>query len=177
MSIFQNEYINFNQISDVSLLDINSILLENGIELDLNDKFCNDWAGYSYYYCKTLNELDAKQISSFIYIITWFMTNNPIEINPNFKSEDYYKNDRIIVKCLNIYNHLIEEDISDIDLCKKLFNKIYAFYLNIPEEFVKKSERINFVLSYHEMELFERVEGKNRSDKLRNLLNNYFSFE
>ena len=50
--IFKDKYVKYSQISSVTLLEINDFLIENDISLELGDNFCNDWAGYSYFYCK-----------------------------------------------------------------------------------------------------------------------------
>ena len=175
--IFKKKYVNYSEISDIKLVDINDVLLDNDIFLELGDNYCNDWAGYSYYYCKLWNELDEETISSFVYVITWIMTGNPIDICPNFKSDTYYKNGKIINKCLNIYNYLLGKHDSEISLCSDLFRNIYDFYKTSHEKYTKKTERVNFVLSYYELRLFEKVDGDNRSDKMRNLLNNYFNLK
>lgn len=175
--IFREKYVNYNQISNVSLVEINNVLMENDIFLELGDECSNDWAGYSYYYCKSLDELDDKAISSFVYIITWFMTGNPIEINPYVKSNVFYKNNLLINECLDIYNNILNNYDSEIELCKVLFKKIYEFYLNNHKRYVKKTERISCVLTYHEFELFNKVPSHNRSDKMRILLNSYFEID
>ena len=168
---------NYNQIFDVSLMDINDVLIENDtyILLELGDNFNNDWAGFSYWACKQKNELDEEAISSFVYIITWFMTGNPIEINPHFRSDKYYKNDRILNECLKIYNSLLDKCDSEVELCKDLFAGIYQFYVLHHEEYIKSDIRVNCLLTYKEMELFDAIEGDSRSHKLKILLDNYYS--
>ena len=172
--IFRKKFVKYNQISDVNIVDIHNLLIENGITLELNDEFSNDWAGFSYYYCKSLNELDEKTISSFVYIITWMMTSNAIDIYPNSKSNTFFKNSKIIDECLGIYNELYDKYDSEIDLCKELFDKIYDFYLNNYKKFIKKSERINCVITYQELELLDKVDGNSRNEKLENLLKYYY---
>ena len=170
--IFREKYVEYNEISDVQLENIEKVLIANNIDIEL-DNSINDWVGFSYYYCKSLDELDEETICSFIYIITWFMTGDAIDINSDFKSEKYYKNDKIINDCLNIYNNFINKYDSEIDLCKNLFEEIYNLYKIHHRRYVKKTERINFVLTYYELKLFESVEGKNRTEKLKNLLDFY----
>lgn len=172
--IFEKEYVNYNQITNVDLLDINEILIENDLFLDIGDDFCNDWAGYCFYYCKKQNELDDKTIASFIYIITGIMTGVPIEFYPNFKSETYYKNEKILSYCLELYNNVIKYYNNTIDICKELFERIYLFYVSNHKDYMKRSERINCLLTYNDMKLFDNVEGKSRSDKIKTLLNNYY---
>lgn len=172
--IFKEKYVNFNQISDVTLLNINDVLIEDDIFIDLGDDFCNDWAGYSYWLCKSLGGLDDKAISSFVYVITWFMTSNPIDINPNFKSSKYYKNEKIIESCLDIYNDLLKLNYdSEIVLCKNLIESIYSFYIEFHENFIKKTERLNCILTYKDMKLLDNIDGDNRTDKIIHLLHNY----
>lgn len=174
--IFREKYVNYNQICDVSLVEIYELLSNNNIELDLGDDFSNDWAGYSYYYCKKLNELDERTISSFVYIITWFMTGNPIEINPNFKSNVYYKNDKILDKCLKIYDEIFYKYDSEVEICDALFKEIYHLYVENHKNYVKKSERLNCLLTYEHMELFDKLPCNSRSEKLELLLRNYYNF-
>lgn len=175
--LFRDNYVNYNQISDISLMEINDVLIEDNIFLELGDGFNNDWAGYSYYYCKSLGELDDKAISSFVYIINWFMTGNPIEVNPHFKSNVFYKNNLIINECLEIYNNILDDYDSEIELCSVLFKEIYKFYLGNYMKYAKKTERINCVLTYHEFELFDKIPSNNRSDKMRILLNSYYGIK
>ena len=172
--IFRKKYVNYNQISNITLLEINDLLIDNNLFLDIGDNFCNDWAGFSYYYCKKFNELDDKAISSFVYVITWFMTSNPIEIYSNFKSETYFKNDKILLSCLNIYRDILNYCDSNIEICKELFERIYLFYTSNYKNYLKRSERMNCLLTYKDMMLFNNVEGKSRSDKLKTLLDNYY---
>ena len=174
--VFRENYVNFNQISDVTLLDINDVLVKNDIFIDLGDDSSNDWAGYSYWLCKYYNNSDEKLISSFVYVVTWFMTGNPIDINPNFKSNDYYKNDRIIDECLIIYNKLVDsyDDLKVEDLCESLIERIYNFYVNNYMKFIRKTERFNCVITYKDMELLDNVKGNNRTEKLLNLLHNNY---
>ena len=177
--IFRDRYVNFNQISRVTLMEIHNILIEYDIELELNDEFNNDWAGFSVWYyvtnCNSLcKDIDKETLSSFVYIITWFMTGNPVEIYSNFKSSNYYKNDKILVECLDIYDNLLKEYDSEIDICNNLINHIYHFYIDNHYDFLKRSERMNCLLTYKDLELFNKVEGKSSSDKLKTLLNNYY---
>lgn len=173
--VFREEYVNYDEIDDVDLNDIESVLIKNKIPIELGDSSSNDWAGYSYYYCKEKNELDEETISSFVYIITWFMTGNPIEIFPNLTSSIYYKNTDIISHCLKIYNDIVKKYESNISLCEQLFIGIYDFYVQFHDLFKKKSERMNCVLTYSDMKLFNNVEGKSRSDKIKTLLDYYYS--
>lgn len=173
--IFKEKYVNYTQISTVSLMDINDMLINNNIYLELGDNSTNDWAGYSYYYCKELNELDNLAISSFTYIITWFMTGNPINVPIYIKSDKYYKNDKIINECLKIYNDLYEKyEDSEVKLCKKLFKKIYKFYLNNSADFLKRTERMNILLTYKDLELFEKLPSNSNSDKIKYLIDYYY---
>lgn len=180
--IFKNNYVNYNQIFNITLMEIHDLLIENGISLELGDGFCNDWGGFAYWYilkyCDANDkDIDKETISSFVYIITWFMTSNPIEIDPNIKSSRYYKNDKILVECLKIYDALTRKFDSEIDICSKLLKSICDFYINRHEEYLKKSERMNCLLTYKELELFDKIDGKSRSDKLTVLLNNYYNID
>ena len=38
--IFKEKYVNYNQISDVDLMKIYDVLIENDISLELGDEFC-----------------------------------------------------------------------------------------------------------------------------------------
>lgn len=173
--IFKDKYVNYNQISDIPLLQINNILIKNDIFLELGDDFTNDWAGYSYYYCKISNNLDEQTISSFVYIITYFMTGNALNINPHFECDKYYKNDAILTECLDIYNNLFNKYSDEVQLCKNLFIQIYEFYVNNCGKYVKRSERMNCLLSYKDMRLFDKIQGESRSDKLKYLLDYYYN--
>lgn len=172
--IFRDSYVNYNQISNVSLMQIHDVLLDNNIMIELGDDFYNDWAGYSYYYCKNLNKLDEKAISSFVYIITWFMTGNPIEINPNFKSSKYFKNDKIISKCLELYDKLCILTTDEVNIASQLVILIHEFYVTNYEKFLKRSERISTILTYKEKELLNMINGESYGDKINNLLIYYY---
>lgn len=173
--IFRDNYVNYNQISNVTLMQIHDVLLDNDIMIELGDDFYNDWAGYSYYYCKDLNKLDEKAISSFVYIITWFMTGNPVEINSNFKSSKYFKNDKIISECLVLYDKLCELCNSDkLSVASQLVIFIHEFYVKNYEKFLKRSERISTILTYKEKELLNMIDGESYGDKINNLLTYYF---
>lgn len=172
--IFREKYVNYNQISDVQLMDINDMLIANNMYLELGDKFTNDWAGYCYYYCKSLDEMDRLTISSFAYIITWFMTGNPINVPIYLKSDKYYKNDKIISECLKIYNNLYEKYESEVELCKELFKQIYDFYLTDSKNYLKRTERINILLTYKDLKLFDNISKDSRSDNMKILLDYYY---
>lgn len=174
--IFKDNYVNYNQIRpNVSLMDINDVLIENDIFIELGDNSTMDWAGYSYYFCKTLGRLDDQTISSFVYVITYIMTGNPVDIVPNIKSDIYYKNDSILIDCLNIYNNLLDKYEDDVvKLCFLLFENIYYFYINNHEKYIKKSERMNCLLTYKDNILFNKITGKSKSDKLKFLLDYYY---
>lgn len=170
--IFKDKYVKYSQISSVTLLEINDFLIENDISLELGDNFCNDWAGYSYFCCKK-NDFDDISASAFVYIITWFMTANAIEILSDIKCEQYYKINKIIEDCLEIYNVLVLDYNDEESLCESLFIKIYLLFLNDYERYIKRTERMNCLLSYKDKEKFDKVNGKSRSDKLKYLLDNY----
>ena len=173
--IFRDKYVKYNQISDVSLLEINDFLIKNdNISLELGDNFSNDWAGYSYYYCKNTYGFDDITASAFVYIITWFMTGNAVDIDSTIKCEQYYKLNKIIEYCLNVYNQLYVQYESEIELCKILFERISLLFLKNNDLYLKKTERLNCLLTYKDMELFDKLEGKSRSDKLKYLLNEYY---
>ena len=155
--IFRDKYVNYNQIFNISLMEIHDMLIENDISIELGDGFCND--------------------CSFVYIITWFMTSNPIEINPNAKSSRYYKNDKILMECLKIYDDLINKYDSEVDICDKLLKSICHFYVDNHRDYLKKSERMNCLLTFEEMKLFDNIDGNSRSDKLTVLLNNYYNLD
>lgn len=175
--IFREQYVNYNQISDVSLMDIHNMLLDDdNISINIGDKFANDWAGYSYYYCKTLDELDEITTASFAYVISWFMTGNGVDINLNFKSDYYYKNDKIVIACLEIHDEVVKNYDSEVEMCKEFFDRVYDFYINNHKKYVKVTERINCLVSYKELELLDNIEGNNRSEKIRILLENYYKF-
>ena len=176
MIFFRDNYIEYNQISNVDLMDIYNLLMDNDdVSIELGDKFANDWAGYSYFYCKSLNELDEITITSFAYIISWFMTGNGIDIHTDFKSDYYYKNDKIILECLKIHDNLLDKFDSKIEFCKEFFNRIYTFYLTDSKKYMKLTERINCLVSYKELELLDDIDGDNRSEKIRVLLDNYYN--
>lgn len=173
--IFRDNYVNYDQISNVSLMAINDILTENDIYMELGDNFTNDWGGYAYYYCKSLNQLDEQTICSFVYLITWFMTGDAIDINPKIKSNKYYKNSMIMTKCLGLYSFLSKENYSEIELCKHLFEDIYEFYVYNHEEYIKKSEHMNTVLTYKDMKMFKKINGKTNAEIIHILLENYYN--
>lgn len=171
--IFRKKYVNYNQISNVTLMEINDFLISHEVYVALGDDFSNDWAGYCYYFCKSLDKLDDYAISSFTYIITWFMTSNPISFP--FKNNNYYKNEKIMSECLKIYENLISDYDSEVDLCKKLFKEIYGFYLNDVDKYLKKTERMNCILTYKDMLLFEKIPCDSRSDKMKILIDYYYN--
>ena len=173
--IFRDKYVNYNQISDVSLMTIHDILMDNDIDIGIGDNFANDWAGYSYCYCKSLNELDDITIASFVYVISWFMTGDAIDINDSFKSDYYYKNNMIVIACLDILDDVISEFDSEIDICKEFFKRVYSFYLSNHRNYIKLTERVNCLISYKELELLDNIDGDNRSEKIRILLDNYYN--
>lgn len=177
--IFRDKYVQYEQVSKVKLIDIHNCLINNGISLELNDGFINDWAGFAYWYFMKNNftfgkSVDKRTISSFVHIITWFMTGVTIEIYDDFVSSKYYKNDKILDECLKIYNKLLNEYDSEIDICNNLINHIYHFYIDNHDKYIKKSEHMNCLLTFEDMDLFDKVEGKSNSDKLKTLLNNYY---
>lgn len=168
---FRDKYVDYNEICDVTLLQIHDVLLkDDNISLELGDDASN-WAGYLYYLCKQHNKLDDKAIASFVNVITWIMTGVNVDIFDNFESDKYYKNDKILVECSKIYYKLVNENESVIDLCKKLVNETYNWYEKNHEDFIRKTERISCILSYKEMELFNKIEGESYGDKLVYLLN------
>lgn len=173
--VFRDKYVTYDQISDVSLMEINDVLVENDIYIELDDKSINDWGGYAYYYCKSLHQLDEQTTCSFVYIITWFMTGDAIDINPKIKSNKYYKNSMIMTKCLGIYSFLSKGNYSEIELCKHLFEDIYDFYVYNHEDYIKKSEKINCVLTYKDLELFNKVNGNTYGEIISILLDNYYN--
>ena len=173
--VFREKYVDYSKISDVNLMDIHNLLLDDNISIELGDKFANDWAGYSYFYCKSLGKLDKIKIASFVYVISWFMTGDGIDIYSDFKSDYYYKNDKIIIECLKIHDELLDIYDSEVELCRRLFNRIYSFYSKNVEEYVKLTERINCLVSYKELELLDGISGDNRSEKIRILLENYYN--
>lgn len=180
--IFRDKYVSYNQIFNISLMEIHDMLIENDISIELGDGFCNDWGGFAYWYissyCKSIGKtIDKETISSFVYIITWFMTSIPIEINPNAKSSRYYKNDKILMECLKIYDDLINKYDSEVDICDKLLKSICHFYIDNHRDYLKKSERMNCLLTFEEMKLFDNIDGNSRSDKLTVLLNNYYNLD
>ena len=170
--IFREHYVEYNEISEVSINDIKEVLNDNSVSITLGDGFNNDWCAYAYYYCKSLNQFDEETINSFVYIITWFMTGNPIDIT--LKSSEYFKNDLIFNDCLTLYEQILEKSDSPKLICKELFKKIYDFYLNNSEKYIKKSERINCVLTYKELRMLNNIPCKNKTDKIRFLLRNYY---
>lgn len=172
--IFRDKFVKYNQIDDVELMDINDLLIENNIYLPLGDESSYDWAGYAYYYCKSLNELDNRTISSFVYIITWIMAGEAINVPPYFNSRMYYKNDLILEDCMKLYDSLDELYDSEIELCKYLFKTIYSYYIEHHEKYLKKTERVNGILTYKDMILFEKLPVESRSDKIKLLLDNYY---
>ena len=175
-NIFRENYVNYDEISNVDLMDIHNILLDNDIvSIKLGDKFANDWAGYSYYYCKTKGELDDKCIASFVYVMSWIMTGDAIDIYSDFKSDYYYKNDKILIECMKILDSIFEDYDSIIHLCEKFFERVYSFYLDNVDDFIKLTEQINCLVSYRELELLDNIKGKSRSEKIRILLDNYYS--
>lgn len=173
--IFREKYVKYNQMYNVTLLEINDYLIKNDISIELGDDFCNDWAGYSYYYGKKISEFDEITTNAFVYVITWFMTGNAIEINQNIKCSQYYKIDKIIKDCLDRYNQYSLDYDSEIDLCKLMFVDINLLFSQNSELYLKRTERLNCVLNYKDMELFNNIKGESISDKLKVLLDNYYS--
>ena len=94
------------------------------------------------------------------------MTGNPINVPTYFKSSLYYKNELILEDCLKLYDSIVDIYDSEVELCNALFKLIYQFYLEHHEEYLKRTERINCLFTYKDMELFNKLPAKSRSDKL-----------
>ena len=134
----------------------------------MEDRTITDWKTYAYEYGidNGLNKLEAESFSD---MISYFIGNGPAIPLEN----KYFKIQKIqfdILAALPDISLLEDEK----DQVKTLFDFIFIIYNEKIYEYTKKSEKVSFRITRKQYDDFLSVPGKDKADKLENLLKSYY---
>ncbi len=167
--MFFEEQYEYTIIEDVSKEELENFSEEQGINAQVGIDNSLDWAIFAQYYGAN-NGLNHIASVSFAHMVSLFLSGMGVSASTEF----YLKEEQIEFNILDALNK-IKVDIDDeIDQVKTLFEYIFILYKDKLHPYWKKTERLDFRLSYNDYNDFMSVPGETKSDKLNNLLENYY---
>lgn len=147
---------------------IKKTLNEYGIILDL-DNPAGEWAGFGFTYGLE-NGMSQLEATSFSSMVALFMSGMAASAGTDY----YFNEEKIEKKIYSRYVELQEDDLSEEDKVKKLFEYITELYLNEIKKYEVKTEQVRVRLSKSDYDLFLDVPGDNKADKFQTLLKYYY---
>ena len=162
------ENVEYDIISDIPLSELQKYLVENNIYLNMSTT-TEKWAGFSHYYAREhgLNDVYA---GSFANMVAQFVTG----MSCSCGTEMYLKEEKIEYEILKISDRIRLSNFSDEEKVKMLFQEIFKFYNSDNfQQYELAFGRLDCRLTYTDTVLFEKVEGDNPTQKVRNLLRFY----
>jgi len=144
--------------------ELQEFLKENDIGLQIVDNSTR-WCAFAQYYGRN-NGLNDIESASFSFMISNFMSFMGVSAS----TEAYYKEETIELKILDMYNDIQNEECSEEDKVKKLFNRIFLFYRNNIKEYEWMNRRLQLRISESDYVKFQQIPGETLTDKFRRLL-------
>lgn len=145
--------------------ELQQFLIENGIRFTIVDNSTR-WCAFAQYYAHQ-HDFDVIKATSFSYMVSLFMTGMGISAS----TEMYFKEEQIEYLILDDLNNLQKELDSEEDQIKSLFEFIFEVYSENISDYEYATERLSIRLTPSEMEKFQSIDGKNNTEKFKNLLN------
>lgn len=129
----------------------------------------SDWKTFSYNYGID-NGLNINEAKSFAEMINYFIADGPaVHLdNPHFKVQ------KIQFDILAVIPDVKAAYENEDQQVKLLFEYIFLMYTERIYEYAKRSERLSFRVTQKQLADFDSVPGRNRSEKLENLLQHYY---
>lgn len=145
--------------------ELQEFLKENDIGLQIVDNSTR-WCAFAQRYAHQ-HDFDVIKATSFSYMISFFMTGMGISASTFL----YFKEEQLESDLIDYLNKLKKATADEEEQVRCMFVKIFKIYNEDISTYEYATERLSFKLTPSEMEKFQSIEGKNNTDKFKNLLN------
>lgn len=152
---------------EMTILKLEEIANNNGIPFDNTNKSLL-WHLFAVDYGVNHN-LTKSEALSFGYVVSALMTNQGFTAGTN----KFFNENKILVEIIEEYQKNQIDGLSENAKLKLLFHQIYEFYSNSLEEYTYKTEKLNVRLTLPDKERLMGVPGKNKTEKIHNLIKNF----
>lgn len=126
------------------------------------------WCSFGVYYGINHN-LTKSEALSFGYVVSTLIASQ----NINTETSEFFNENKIIVEIMKNYQQNLVDDLSENAKLKLLFYQIYEFYNSQLENYTYKTESLSIRLSLSDKERLMSVPGKNKTEKIHNLIKNF----
>ena len=145
--------------------ELQQFLIENSIGLSIVDNSTR-WCAFAQYYAHQ-HDFDVIKATSFGYMASLFMTGMGISAS----TEMYFKEEQMEYDLIDNLNKIKSEDIPEKNQVKKMFDYIFQVYEREISRYEYATERLSLRLTPSQMQKFQSIDGKNNTEKFKNLLN------
>lgn len=167
--MFFEQKFDYNIIEEVSAETLQEFCNENDLNIKVGVMDNTDWAIFAQWYGSN-HGLNFIESVSFAYMVSLFMTGLGVSASTEF----YLKEEQIEYNILDALNDIKVQFDDEFEQARTLFDYIFILYKEKITQYWKKTERMNLRVSVRQLDDFNNVEGKSKSDKLQTLLDNYY---